>query len=127
MYDTSFEIKPYPDFSWSMSRQRKLDRCPRAFYCSYYLAWNGWLDDAPAASRMAYRLAGPSPSIPPPTSRLRPRRPCAKASRACARCSATLSGTSPWRWRRSSGARAGSAERATSRLSASSCTEAPGR
>ena len=51
-----FEVKPYPELSWSISRQRKLDRCPRAFYCSYYLAWNGWLDDAPAESRMAYRL-----------------------------------------------------------------------
>ena len=51
-----FEVKPYPELSWSISRQRKLDRCPRAFYCSYYLAWNGWLDDAPAESRTAYRL-----------------------------------------------------------------------
>jgi len=44
------------ELAWSMSRQRKLDRCPRAFYYSYYLAWNGWLDEAPADSRMAYRL-----------------------------------------------------------------------
>lgn len=51
-----FEIKPYPDFAWSMSRQRKLDQCPRAYFYSYYLGWNGWLDDAPEASRTAYRL-----------------------------------------------------------------------
>ena len=40
-----FGVKPYPELSWSISRPRKLDRCPRAFYCSYYLAWNGWLDE----------------------------------------------------------------------------------
>jgi len=51
-----FEIKPYPDFSWSMSRQRKLDQCPRAYFYGYYLSHNGWLDDAPAEARMAYRL-----------------------------------------------------------------------
>jgi hypothetical protein len=45
-----------PELSWSMSKQRKLDRCPRSFYYSYDLAWNGWLDDAPDASRTAYRL-----------------------------------------------------------------------
>jgi hypothetical protein len=45
-----------PELSWSMSKQRKLERCPRSFYYSYYLAWNGWLDEAPVESRMAYRL-----------------------------------------------------------------------
>ncbi|MEI6452071.1 MAG: PD-(D/E)XK nuclease family protein [Actinomycetes bacterium] len=53
---SAFEIRPYPDFSWSMSRQRKLERCPRAYFYGYYLSHNGWLDDAPPESRMAYRL-----------------------------------------------------------------------
>ena len=44
------------ELAWSMSRQRKLDRCPRSFYYSYYLAWNGWLAEAPVESRVAYRL-----------------------------------------------------------------------
>jgi hypothetical protein len=52
----TFEVKPYPEFAWSMSRQRKLGQCPRAYFYSYYLSWNGWLDDAPSESRMAYRL-----------------------------------------------------------------------
>ncbi len=52
----TFEFRPYPEFAWSMSRQRKLDQCPRAYFYSYYLAWNGWLDDAPTATRVAYRL-----------------------------------------------------------------------
>jgi PD-(D/E)XK nuclease superfamily len=52
----TFEIKPYPEFAWSISRQRKLDQCPRAYFYAYYLHWNGWLDDAPAEARVAYRL-----------------------------------------------------------------------
>ena len=52
----TFEIKPYPEFAWSISRQRKLDHCPRAYFYTYYLGWNGWLDDAPTETRVAYRL-----------------------------------------------------------------------
>jgi hypothetical protein len=52
----TFAIKPYPEFSWSISRQRKLDQCPRAYFYQYYLGWNGWLDDAPTEARVAYRL-----------------------------------------------------------------------
>jgi len=52
----TFEIKPYPEFAWSISRQRKLDQCPRAYFYSYYLGWNGWLDGAPTQTRVAYRL-----------------------------------------------------------------------
>ena len=52
----TFEIRPYPEFSWSISRQRKLDQCPRAYFYTYYLGWNGWLDEAPTEARVAYRL-----------------------------------------------------------------------
>jgi hypothetical protein len=52
----TFEVRPYPEFAWSISRQRKLDQCPRAYFYTYYLGWNGWLDDAPTESRVAYRL-----------------------------------------------------------------------
>ena len=52
----TFEIRPYPEFGWSISRQRKLDQCPRAYFYQYYLGWNGWLDDAPTEARVAYRL-----------------------------------------------------------------------
>jgi hypothetical protein len=52
----TFAIKPYPEFGWSISRQRKLDRCPRDYFYTYYLHWNGWLDDAPTEARVAYRL-----------------------------------------------------------------------
>jgi hypothetical protein len=52
----TFEIRPHPEFGWSISRQRKLDQCPRAYFYQYYLGWNGWLDDAPTEARVAYRL-----------------------------------------------------------------------
>lgn len=52
-----FQITPYPGFSWSISRQRLFDRCPRAYYFRYYLSHNGWLRDAAEPARMAYRLS----------------------------------------------------------------------
>ena len=52
----AFRIDPYPQFGWSMTRQRLLENCPRAYYFRYYLSHNGWLDDAPERSRLAYRL-----------------------------------------------------------------------
>lgn len=52
-----FEIRPYPDFAWSISRQRQLRDCPRAYYYRYYLSHNGWLRDAPERSKLAYRLS----------------------------------------------------------------------
>lgn len=34
-----------------------LDTCPRQYYLRYYLSHNGWLDDTPERSRLAYRLS----------------------------------------------------------------------
>ncbi|MHB9149424.1 MAG: PD-(D/E)XK nuclease family protein [Thermoleophilia bacterium] len=52
----AFRIDPYPQFAWSMTRQRLLEKCPRAYYLRYYLSHNGWLDDAHERSRVAYHL-----------------------------------------------------------------------
>ncbi len=52
----AFRIDPYPGFSWSITRQRMLDTCPRQYFYRYYLSHNGWLDGAPERSRLAYRL-----------------------------------------------------------------------
>ena len=39
----TFEIKPYPEFAWSISRQRKLDQCPRGyFYRTTSAGTAGW-------------------------------------------------------------------------------------
>ncbi|MCL5735933.1 MAG: PD-(D/E)XK nuclease family protein [Actinobacteria bacterium] len=52
-----FDFRPYPEFAWSISRQRQLQDCPRAYYYRYYLSHNGWLRDAPGRSKLAYRLS----------------------------------------------------------------------
>ena len=46
-----FEIRPHPDFSWSISRQRKLDDCPRAYFFHYYGSHNGRLREAPSLAK----------------------------------------------------------------------------
>lgn len=51
-----YVFKAYPEFAWSISRQRLFDQCSYAYYCSYYLAHNGWLDEASDEARLAYRL-----------------------------------------------------------------------
>jgi len=51
-----FEIQPYPEFSWSISRRKIFKECPRKYYYHYYASHNGWLDEAPEEARIAYRL-----------------------------------------------------------------------
>ncbi|MBU1700874.1 MAG: PD-(D/E)XK nuclease family protein, partial [Candidatus Eisenbacteria bacterium] len=43
-------------FSWSHSRKRLFDDCPRAYYFRYYGSWEGWLHDAPPLARALYIL-----------------------------------------------------------------------
>ena len=52
-----YEYREYPEFGWSISRQRLLEQCPRAYYYRYYLSWNGWDREAPEERRLAYRLS----------------------------------------------------------------------
>ncbi len=52
----SFEIRPYPTFSWSHSRDRTLVACARRYYMHYYGAHNGWMKTAGHDSRSAYVL-----------------------------------------------------------------------
>lgn len=51
-----FEIRPFPDFSWSQSRRSMFRECPRRYYWNYYGSHNGWLDDSPDDARAAWRL-----------------------------------------------------------------------
>ncbi|MFC5713194.1 PD-(D/E)XK nuclease family protein [Thalassorhabdus alkalitolerans] len=51
-----FEIKDYPEFSWSLSRHKTLMECPRQYAYQYYTSHNGWLKNAEPVSRHAYRL-----------------------------------------------------------------------
>ncbi len=47
---------PYPEFSWSHSRDRTLAECARAYFWRYYGRHGGWLPDAPQQARQAYAL-----------------------------------------------------------------------
>ncbi|RKD71099.1 PD-(D/E)XK nuclease superfamily protein [Sinobaca qinghaiensis] len=51
-----FEIKPYPEFSWSLSRHKTLLNCARQYAHQYYSAHNGWLRQAEESQKHAYRL-----------------------------------------------------------------------
>ena len=52
----AFEIRPFPDFSWSQSRRSTFRECPRRYYWHYYGSHNGWLDESPPEARRAWRL-----------------------------------------------------------------------
>jgi CRISPR/Cas system-associated exonuclease Cas4 (RecB family) len=53
---TMFEIKPYPEFSWSLSRHKALMECPRKYAYEYYISHNGWLRDSNILAKDAYRF-----------------------------------------------------------------------
>ncbi|MHC4956369.1 MAG: PD-(D/E)XK nuclease family protein, partial [Planctomycetota bacterium] len=43
-------------FSWSFSRSRTFQDCPRKYWYHYYGSWGGWERDAPEQARELYRL-----------------------------------------------------------------------
>ncbi|HWO97812.1 MAG TPA: PD-(D/E)XK nuclease family protein [Bacillus sp. (in: firmicutes)] len=51
-----FEIRDFPEFSWSYSRHKTWTDCARKYGYEYYFAHNGWLYDAPASAQYTYRL-----------------------------------------------------------------------
>lgn len=51
-----FDIKTYPEFSWSLSRHKTLSHCARQYAYQYYISHNGWLRHAPTKNKHAYRL-----------------------------------------------------------------------
>ena len=44
------------EFSWSHARHETFQTCLKRYYFSYYAAWGGWQEDAPARTRELYRL-----------------------------------------------------------------------
>jgi CRISPR/Cas system-associated exonuclease Cas4 (RecB family) len=44
------------EFSWSISRDRAFQTCPRQYYFNYYGYWGGWKTDAPERTRQIYIL-----------------------------------------------------------------------
>ena len=47
---------PSNDFSWSHSRHETFQTCLKRYFFSYYAAWGGWEDNAPARTRELYVL-----------------------------------------------------------------------
>ncbi len=43
-------------FSWSISRDRIFQACPRQYYFNYYGYWGGWDLNAPERTRQIYIL-----------------------------------------------------------------------
>lgn len=43
-------------FSWSLSRERTFEECPRRYYLSYYGSWGGWDEDADPEPRRLWLL-----------------------------------------------------------------------
>ena len=50
-----FEIRDFPEFSWSYSRHKLVGKCETCYGLHYYVAHNGWLKEAEALSKSAYR------------------------------------------------------------------------
>ena len=44
------------EFSWSISRDRVFQTCPRQYYFNYYGYWGGWEINAPERTRRIYVL-----------------------------------------------------------------------
>ena len=44
------------EFSWSITRDRVFQSCPRQYYYNYYGYWGGWEMDAPERTRQTYIL-----------------------------------------------------------------------
>ncbi|WP_010289846.1 PD-(D/E)XK nuclease family protein [Kurthia massiliensis] len=52
-----FEVKPFPEFSWSLSRSKSLLTCARRYGYDYYVSHNGWLSfNVSPEAQHAYRL-----------------------------------------------------------------------
>ena len=44
------------EFSWSISRDRVFQTCPRQYYFNYYAYWGGWGQNAPERTKQIYLL-----------------------------------------------------------------------
>lgn len=52
----SFEIKDFPEKSWSISKMKVMENCYREYYYTYYGSHNGWFNQSEDESKIAWRL-----------------------------------------------------------------------
>lgn len=51
-----FEIRRYPEKSWSISKMKVIDSCFREYYFTYYGSHNGWISESTDEQKLAWRL-----------------------------------------------------------------------
>jgi CRISPR/Cas system-associated exonuclease Cas4 (RecB family) len=51
-----FEVRKYPEKSWSISKMKVIEGCYREYYYTYYGSHNGWLKDSTNEQKIAWRL-----------------------------------------------------------------------
>lgn len=54
--ENGFQIKEYPEKSWSISKMKIIDECYREYYYTYYGSHNGWIWDSSDEQKIAWRL-----------------------------------------------------------------------
>ena len=52
----SYEIRKYPEKSWSVSKMKVIQNCLREYYYTYYGSHNGWLYESSDEAKIAWRL-----------------------------------------------------------------------
>lgn len=57
----AYEYREFPPLSWSFSRMKMLQECPREYFYNYYSYHNGWLRDADGESKQIYKLKNLQP------------------------------------------------------------------
>lgn len=51
-----YEVKDFPDFSWSLNRHKIFEYCQMAYYYNYYKSHKGWCYDADPEIKKTYAL-----------------------------------------------------------------------
>lgn len=53
---SGFEVRKYPEKSWSISKMKVIDSCFREYYYTYYGSHNGWIFESSDEAKIAWRL-----------------------------------------------------------------------
>lgn len=53
---SNYEVKKYPEKSWSISKMKVIQNCLREYYYTYYESHNGWLYESSDEAKSAWRL-----------------------------------------------------------------------
>ena len=51
-----FEVRKFPEKSWSISKMKVIEECYRSYFYTYYGSHNGWLKDSNEEQKVAWRL-----------------------------------------------------------------------